>query len=72
MQLICNEAQIIESEEVAPGIVYDFEDRENVVGLEILRVSQKTPAQIKELNFPLNLEYSSQLKAVFGLLKAIA
>ncbi|MBC6422361.1 MAG: DUF2283 domain-containing protein [Hormoscilla sp. SP5CHS1] len=67
-----NDSPIIESEEVAPGIVYDFDDRENVVGIEIMRVSQKTPDRIKELNFPLNSEYSSQLKAVFGLLSAIA
>lgn len=67
-----NDSPIIESEEVDPGIVYDFDDRENVVGIEILRVSQKTPAQIKELNFPLNSEYRKQLRAIFGLLEAIA
>lgn len=67
-----NDSPIIESEEVAPGIVYDFDDRDNVVGIEIMRVSQKTPDRIKELNFPLNSENSSQLKAVFGLLEAIA
>ncbi|MGK7905172.1 MAG: hypothetical protein AB4352_27940 [Hormoscilla sp.] len=44
----------------------------NVVGIEIMRVSQKTPDRIKELNFPFNSENSSQLKAVFGLLEAIA
>ncbi|MBO1349006.1 MAG: DUF2283 domain-containing protein [Hormoscilla sp. GUM202] len=42
-----NDSPIIESEEVAPGIVYDFDDRENVVGIEIMRVSQKTPDRIK-------------------------
>ena len=40
------------SEEVRPGIVLDFNERQQVVGVEILRVKQCLPdANLKELKF---------------------
>lgn len=37
------DARIIESEEVQPGIIFDFDDQSRVVGIEILRVSRNIP-----------------------------
>lgn len=33
-----NESKIIESEEVYPGVILDFDDRNQVVGIEILKI----------------------------------
>ncbi len=37
-----DENKIVESEEVQPGVVLDFNDKNQVVGLEILNVSKRT------------------------------
>lgn len=36
-----NEQKIIESEEVQPGLILDFDDSGKVVGVEILSVSKR-------------------------------
>ena len=46
------ESKIIESEEVQPGIVLDFDTNNQVVGAEILRVKERVPsADLKHLDF---------------------
>jgi uncharacterized protein YuzE len=37
------DAKIIESEEVAPGVIVDFDKRNRVVGVEVLDVSERAP-----------------------------
>jgi uncharacterized protein YuzE len=45
-------SQIVESEEVQPGIVLDYNDNNQVVGVEILRVKERVPsADLKHLDF---------------------
>ncbi|HYI14433.1 MAG TPA: DUF2283 domain-containing protein [Thermomicrobiales bacterium] len=45
-----SDSRIIESEEVQPGIILDFDDESHVVGIEILRVSQHIPGfNLKQL-----------------------
>ena len=47
-----DEASIVESEEVQPGVVLDFNADGKVVGIEILNLSQRTPAdQLKVLQY---------------------
>ena len=47
-----DDSSIIESEEVKPGIVLDFNERSEVVGLEILNVGKRVPAAIlKQMHF---------------------
>lgn len=43
LYLRLDESKIIESEEVQPGIVLDFNDKNQVVGVEILNLSKRTP-----------------------------
>lgn len=38
-----DESEIVESEEVQPGIVLDFNGQNQVVGIEILRVKERVP-----------------------------
>lgn len=61
------DSKIVESEEVAPGIVYDFDENDTVVGIEILNLSQKTPEQVKKINFPFTPEDKKLLKELFSL-----
>ncbi len=41
LYLRLNESQIIESEEVSPGVVLDYDAKQEVVGVEILYLSQR-------------------------------
>jgi len=47
-----NDSAIVESEEIAPGVIYDFDKDNAVVGIEILNLNHKTPEQVKEIAFP--------------------
>lgn len=45
-------SKIVESEEVQPGIVLDYDDRNQVVGVEILGVKKRVPsANLKQIQF---------------------
>jgi uncharacterized protein YuzE len=47
-----DESPIVESEEVHPGIILDFDGANHVVGIEILRVSTHVPlANLKQIQF---------------------
>ncbi len=37
-----DDSKIVESEEVSPGIVLDYNERNEVVGVEMLRLSQRS------------------------------
>jgi len=46
------DSKIVESEEVKPGIVLDYNDKNQVVGVEILNVKKRVPeASLKEMKF---------------------
>ena len=42
LYLRLNDSTIVESEEVAPGVVLDFDEHEQVVGIELIQISQRT------------------------------
>ena len=42
LYLRLDDSKIIESEEVAPGVVLDFNDAGEVVGVEMLHLSKRT------------------------------
>jgi uncharacterized protein YuzE len=47
-----DDSKIVESEEVKPGIVLDYNDKNQVVGVEILNVKKRVPeASLKEMRF---------------------
>ncbi len=46
------DSNIVESEEVSPGIILDFDENNQVVGIEMLRVQSRVPlANLKQLQF---------------------
>jgi uncharacterized protein YuzE len=47
-----DESAIIESEEVQPGVILDFDEHGNVVGIEFLDISKRTePEKLRVLQF---------------------
>jgi uncharacterized protein YuzE len=47
-----DDSKIVESEEVKPVIVLDYNDKNQVVGVEILNVKKRVPeASLKEMKF---------------------
>ena len=47
-----DDSKVVESEEVRPGIVLDFNDKNQVVGFEILKVKNRVPsADLKKMQF---------------------
>ena len=46
------ESAIVESEEVSPGVILDFDESGRVVGIELLNVRQRLPgADLKRVEF---------------------
>jgi uncharacterized protein YuzE len=43
LYLRLHDAKIIESEQVAPGVIVDYDRRNRVVGVEVLDVSERAP-----------------------------
>jgi uncharacterized protein YuzE len=50
-----DEAAVVESEEVQPGVILDFNAEGKVVGVEILHLSERVaPEQLRVLQFETN------------------
>jgi len=63
------DSKIVESQEISSGIIYDFDEREQVVGIEILKLKRRTPEQLKQVNFPFSAEDKAELKDFFRQLR---
>ncbi|MEO6022706.1 MAG: DUF2283 domain-containing protein [Burkholderiales bacterium] len=47
-----DDSAITDSEEVKPGVILDFNERNQLVGIEILRVRDRVPvANLKQMQF---------------------
>ena len=52
LYLRLDDSKIIESEEVSPGVVLDFDEHNQVVGVEILQLSKRSPKlNLQELQY---------------------
>ncbi len=52
LYLRLDDSRIVESEEVSPGVVLDYNEQEQVVGVEILGISKRSPnLNTRELQF---------------------
>lgn len=52
LYLRLDESKIVDSEEVKPGVILDYDENENVVGIEILNVRGRVPdAYLQNLLF---------------------
>ena len=47
-----DDSKIVESEEVKPGVILDYNKKNQVVGVEILNLKKRVPAaSLKEMKF---------------------
>jgi len=52
LYLRLDDSKILDSEEVAPGVILDFNRKGQVVGVEMLHLSKRSPKlNLKELQF---------------------
>jgi uncharacterized protein YuzE len=52
LYLSLDDSRVVESEEVKPGIVLDFNAENQVVGIEVLGLRKRVPtANLKEMQF---------------------
>jgi len=52
LYLRLDDSQIVESEEVSPGVVLDYNKKNQVVGIELLNLSKRSPKlNLRELLF---------------------
>ena len=52
LYLRLNEAKIVDSEQVASGVVLDYDAEDNVVGVEVLHLSKRGgPVEVEKLVF---------------------
>lgn len=47
-----DDAKIVDSEEVLPGVVFDFDESGSIVGVELLALKQKSPHRLLSLKIP--------------------
>ncbi|MFM7714152.1 MAG: DUF2283 domain-containing protein, partial [Microcystis sp.] len=62
------EGKVIDSEEVALGIVYDYDETDRIVGIEILGVKQRRAEQFKNIDFLLEESEKQEIRQWFGKL----
>ena len=43
LYLLLDESKIVESQEVSPGLILDYNEQNQVVGLEMLNLSSRSP-----------------------------
>jgi uncharacterized protein YuzE len=47
-----DESAIVESEEVRPGVILDFNDKDQVVGIELLAIKGRVPVEmLRQMSF---------------------
>ena len=52
LYLRLDDTKIVESEEVAPGVILDFNEDNQMVGIEVLNLSKRSPRlDLRELSF---------------------
>ena len=52
LYLILDDSTVLESQEVSPGVILDYNDQDQVVAVEILGLSKRTPSfNLRELHF---------------------
>ena len=52
LYLRLDDSKVIDSEEVRPGVVLDFNDQNQVVGIEIRKVKERVPlANLRQMQF---------------------
>lgn len=60
------DSKVLESEEVSRGVVCDFDSNDDLVGIEVLDVKEKTIEQLKDIGIKFDDRDRAILKDVFS------
>lgn len=63
------DSKIIDSETVAPGVICDYNENNQVVGIEILSVTKQNLESLKMINFPFTDKDKQQLRELLNQLR---
>jgi uncharacterized protein YuzE len=58
-------SKIVDSETISPGVILDYDDHDNVVGIEILSIRKRTPDELKNI-YPLKAEDKQSFRELLG------
>ena len=50
------DSKIVDSETIASGVIYDYDENDQIVGVEILSVKKRTPEEMKNINLSFRLQ----------------
>ncbi|MDJ0660310.1 MAG: DUF2283 domain-containing protein [Crocosphaera sp.] len=70
--ILLRDSKIIDSETIEEGVICDYDENEQIVGIEILSVTKRTPEEIKTINIPLTTKDKQQLKQLFNLFNYVS
>ena len=60
------DSKILESEELSPGVIADFDDDDQLVGLEILDVNKRSIEQLRSIGYQFTDEDRKTIREIFG------
>ncbi len=60
------DSKVLESEEVSRGIVCDFDSSDELVGIEVLDVKERTTEQLRDIGMKFEDRDRALLKDIFG------
>jgi uncharacterized protein YuzE len=60
------DSKVLDSEEVSRGVVCDFDSNDDLVGIEVLDVKEKTTEQLKDIGIKFDDRDRALLKDVFS------
>ena len=56
---------VARSEEIAPGVVYDFDESNNLLGVEILFVQNRTHEELRQIDYLLTPEQIDEFRQIY-------
>jgi uncharacterized protein YuzE len=60
------DTKVVDSETISPGVVLDYDDNDDVVGIEILSVRKRTLEELKNINYPLKADDEQSFHELLG------
>ncbi len=66
-----SDSPAVEAETIGDGVICDYDEYYQLVGIEILSVTKRTPTEIRNIDIPLNADDKKQLKQLFNLFSLV-
>ena len=66
-----SDAKVVDSDEISDGIIFDYDEQNKVVGIEVLNLRYRTAEEFQAIQIPLEAEEKEQLKSFVNLFTLI-